>query len=241
MVAPPAFYQVQLSQAEVYVDLGLTLTKLGEEALVPLKDFSLEGPHRKDLRQSLRNAENQGWIFEIISPEEVPQILEKIHRVSLGWLQNRKEKSFSLGGFSFDYLKLFALAVVKNQAGDYLAFANIWPQSSRTELSIDLMRHVQPCPKGLMDFLFTNLLLEGKKQGYAYFNLGMAPLSGIENRPYAPRWNRLAAFIYRHGQRFYTLMGCAHISRSFGRSGGHCIWRPRVAGDFRVCFWTLRY
>lgn len=217
----PAFYQVQLSQAELYVDLGLTLTKLGEEALVPLGDFNLGGTHRKDLRQSLRNAEKLGWSFEIIEADDVPQIFAQLEAVSQAWLQNRKEKSFSLGGFSLAYLKLFPCAVVKNAAGDFLAFANIWTQSSKTEMSIDLMRHIQPCPKGLMDFLFTKLMFEGKAQGYTFFNLGMAPLSGIENRPHAPRWNRLASFIYRHGKRFYNFYGLRSYKQKFQPE-----WRP---------------
>ena len=31
----------------LYLDLGLTLLKLGEEARVPLADFTLEGRNRK--------------------------------------------------------------------------------------------------------------------------------------------------------------------------------------------------
>ncbi len=34
-----------------------------------------------------------------------------------------------------------------------------------------------------MDFLFVELLLWGKAEGYASFNLGMAPMSGFNDHP----------------------------------------------------------
>ena len=39
----PVFYQVDEECLPIYLDQGLTLLKLGEEARVPLEDFSLEG------------------------------------------------------------------------------------------------------------------------------------------------------------------------------------------------------
>ncbi|WP_235216697.1 phosphatidylglycerol lysyltransferase domain-containing protein [Archangium violaceum] len=45
-----------------YLDLGLTLLNLGEEAMVPLADFSLEGLARKSLRQSVHKLEREGYV-----------------------------------------------------------------------------------------------------------------------------------------------------------------------------------
>ena len=45
------FYEVGVEQLPLYLELGLTLLKLGEEALVPLDEFSLEGPARRGLRR----------------------------------------------------------------------------------------------------------------------------------------------------------------------------------------------
>ena len=44
----------------LYIDLGLTLLKLGEEAMVPLAGFSLEGPGRRALRRTQRQMERDG-------------------------------------------------------------------------------------------------------------------------------------------------------------------------------------
>lgn len=55
-----------------------------------------------------------------------------------------------------------------------------------------------------MDFLVTELLLWGQAEGFQWFNLGMAPLSGIQNRPLAPLSNKVIGFAYRHGDHFYS-------------------------------------
>lgn len=54
------FYQVSAERLPLYIDLGLTVMKLGEEARVPLEEFSLEGSARAQLRTQRRRAERDG-------------------------------------------------------------------------------------------------------------------------------------------------------------------------------------
>ena len=69
------------------------------------------------------------------------------------------------------------------------------------------MRHANTASRNLMDYLFIEIMLWGKQAGYRWFNLGMAPLSGMQDREFAPVWNRMAAFLYRHGEHFYNFNG----------------------------------
>ncbi len=48
------------------------------------------------------------------------------------------------------------------------------------------MRYRNDAPPGIMKFLFLELMLWGKERGFRWFNLGMAPLSGLEDRRLAP-------------------------------------------------------
>ena len=91
--------------------------------------------------------------------------------------------------------------------GKIVAFANIWLAPEGHELSVDLMRHRHEIPYGTMDFLFINLMFWGKGQGYLWFNLGMAPLSGLESHPLSSVWNRIGTLIVRHGEHFYNFEG----------------------------------
>ena len=69
------------------------------------------------------------------------------------------------------------------------------------------MRYVPEAPHGVMEFLFIKLMLWGKENSYQWFNLGMAPLSGIESQPRGPLWNQLASLTFRHGEHFYNFQG----------------------------------
>ncbi|MBN3538638.1 phosphatidylglycerol lysyltransferase domain-containing protein, partial [Sphingomonas pseudosanguinis] len=96
------------------------------------------------------------------------------------WLlaKGHGEKGFSLGRFDPVYLALTDCAVVRVE-GRIVAFANLWKAGERRELSVDLMRHLEDAPGGVMDYLFVELMLWGQAQGYARFALGLAPLSGV--------------------------------------------------------------
>ena len=95
------FYQASGDRLSLYVDLGLTAIKIGEEAHVPLSDFSLEGASRADLRQAHKRAERDGASFEVVPPERVPQLLPALRRISDSWLTGKSvaEKRFSVGAF----------------------------------------------------------------------------------------------------------------------------------------------
>ena len=65
------FYEISEKYIPLYLDLGLTLIKIGEEAKVPLDSFTLEGKAGKDFRYAVKNVEKKGYWFEIIPPEGV--------------------------------------------------------------------------------------------------------------------------------------------------------------------------
>jgi phosphatidylglycerol lysyltransferase len=217
------FYEVSASHLPLYIDLGLTLLKLGEAAHVPLAGFTLEGPSRRALRRTQRQMERDGITFEVLPLERVPMALPELRAVSDAWLREKRtrEKGFSLGAFREDYVARFPIAVAYRN-GAIVAFANIWIARPGTEVSIDLMRYTPDAPGGVMQYLFTELMLWAKGQGYERFELGMAPFSGLERRALAPLWSRAGAFMYRHGEHFYNFQGLREYKEKFDP-----VWEPR--------------
>lgn len=217
------FYEVDREHLPLYLDLGLTLLKLGEEGRVPLKTFSLEGGGRKGLRQAVHRVEREGGRFDVIPADGVPTLLPELKRISDQWLadKNTHEKRFSLGYFDADYLMRCPIAVVRVDER-IVAFANMWLGAGKAELSIDLMRYPADAPHGVMDYLFVNLMLWGRQQGYEWFNLGMAPLAGLESRPLAPLWNRIGGWVFRYGEHFYNFQGLRDYKEKFDP-----VWAPR--------------
>jgi len=180
------FYEIGHERLHLYLDLGLSLSKLGEEARVPLATFSLEGGGRKGLRYTKRKLEKEGCRFEVVPTESVTAHIDGLKNISDAWLKEKsiKEKGFSLGFFQSDYIRRCPVAlVIRNDRVE--AFANLWTGTQLEELSLDLMRFLPEAPDGVMEYLFISLMLWGKEQGYRWFNLGMAPFSGLENRALA--------------------------------------------------------
>jgi phosphatidylglycerol lysyltransferase len=102
-----------------------------------------------------------------------------------------------------------------------VAFANVLAGENKEELSVDLMRYVDDAPPGVMESLFTELMLWGHSQGYHWFDLGMAPLAGFERHRLAPLWNKLGALLFRHGENFYNFQGLRAFKEKFDP-----VWDP---------------
>ena len=217
------FYQIGNEDLERYLDLGLSLVKLGEEAIVDLDGFTLEGSTRASLRGARNRALREGLRFSVVPANDIETWLEELRHISDDWLQDKAgaEKGFSLGYFAPDYVRRFPCALVF-RGKQPIAFANLWLAPAGHELSVDLMRQTRDAPAGVMDFLLIETMLWGKAQGYRSFNLGMAPLSGMARHRLASRWQRLLDLIARRGQRFYNFEGLRRYKAKFGPH-----WRPR--------------
>jgi phosphatidylglycerol lysyltransferase len=219
----PVFYQIGAAHWQDYLDVGLTLVKIGEEATVPLTGFSLEGAARAELRQALKRGERSGLRFRIAAADELGALMPTLRAISDDWLTAKSsgEKSFSVGYFDPAYLRRFPMAIVETDLG-VVAFANLLRAPASGELSINLMRYSSDAPKGTMDFLFVSLMRWAHDQGYTRFNLGMAPLTGLSAGRLAGRWNRFANLVAKHGEHFYGFVGLRRFKQKFSPE-----WQPR--------------
>lgn len=224
------FYEINKNFINYYLDIGLKFFKIGEEAIVNLKNFTLEGSSQKKLRYVYSKNNKIGVTFEIVNFEENR---EKLKEISDEWLKNKKgsEKEFSLGKFDDKYLKNFKIAVLKFN-GEIVAFANLWETYTKKELSIDLMRYSSKAPNDSMEYLFICIMLWGKENGFESFSLGMAPLSGLDYKGTASLWNKFGAFIFKNGGNFYNFLGLKNFKNKFNPE-----WRPKyiaLSGNFNL-------
>jgi phosphatidylglycerol lysyltransferase len=219
----PIFYQVRPADLDLYLDVGMNLLKIGEEARVRLENFNLDGKSKKTLRGTVNKLSRDGLRMEIVPAEGVPALMPKLKHVSDAWMRDKKvrEKRFSLGLFDERYLARTPMAVVW-QGDELVAFANVFVTETKEEASVDLMRHLPEGPSGIMDFLFIELMVWAKAEGYRWFNLGMAPLSGLQNRRTAPLWSRFGAMVFGRGERFYNFRGLHRYKDKFDPE-----WEPR--------------
>lgn len=221
--ARPVFYQVRSENLPLYMDIGLIAIKLGEEARVNLKEFDLQSTAKrmKDLRYTLNRGQRDGLSLEIYEPGQAP--MDALKAISDAWLNGKhvREKGFSLGRFSSEYLYYFRIAVIRHE-GRPVAFTNLLETDSLQLASLDLMRVEPQAPKLTMEFLMLSLLLHYQSQGYAQFSLGMVPLAGMQPRRGAPLAQRLGALVFSRGGQFYNFQGLRQFKDKFQPT-----WEPR--------------
>ncbi|MFC4525383.1 bifunctional lysylphosphatidylglycerol flippase/synthetase MprF [Dyella halodurans] len=219
----PLFYQVRPEDLDLYLEVGMNLLKIGEEARVLLSSFSLDGKSKKVLRNTINKLTREGMRLEIVPAEAVVALLPRLKKISDAWMRDKgvREKGFSLGTFDPQYLQRTPMALVW-QGDELVAFSNLFLTDSKEEASLDLMRHLPEGTSGIMDFMFVELMTWARQEGYRWFNLGMAPLSGLQNRRSAPLWSRLGAMLFGRGERFYNFRGLHKYKDKFDP-----VWEPR--------------
>lgn len=223
--AKPVFYQVSRQHLTLYMDIGLIMLKMGEEARIALDDFTLEGKKRSDLRGGRNRMTKLNYTFAVLERDEVRAQMERLEEISSQWLskKNSHEKRFSLGFFDPGYIARTRVAVCRDPDGKIMAFANIWELDNKEEVCVDLMRYDPDSPGGVMDYLFAELMLWGRENGFRWFNLGLAPLAGLQRHTLAPLWHKIGVAVYDKGEDFYNFEGVYKYKAKFEPED----WNPR--------------
>ncbi len=219
----PVFYQVAEEHLHHYHDNGFSLLKLGEQAYVDVQHFTLAGKRGEPLRNPVNRANREGVTVAVLEHPLTESVWQELENVSRLWLHDKHtaEKGYSLGRFERNYLSAAPIAVARAQ-GRCVAFASLMPSGAAPDdvLSVDLMRQLPDAPTGVMDMLFVELIEYARAHGFAYFNLGMAPLRGVGETRYARTGERLLRLVYEHGNRFYNYKGLRSYKEKF-----HPEWR----------------
>ncbi len=220
----PAFYQVRPEYLDVYKSLDFDVLPIGDEAMVNLTCFTLEGSENKTLRNSYNKMVRNGYHYDVIQPPYSQRMLHELSYISNDWLtmHNAVEMRFSLGWFDEDYLNTCPILLVRDREGFIEAFANLVTGFQSNEIAVDLMRYRQHSESGLMDFLFVSLLTWAHEQGYITFNLGLSALSGVGEHSDDPIIERALNFIYQNVSRIYNFRGLHSFKEKF-----HPVWAQR--------------
>ncbi|HET7627810.1 MAG TPA: bifunctional lysylphosphatidylglycerol flippase/synthetase MprF [Bacillales bacterium] len=219
----PVFYQVTPEHLPIYHDTGFRFFKLGEEAFVDLRTFTIKGRKNADLRNARNRFEREGYLFEVVEPPFSETFFAELKRVSDAWLGGRQEKGFSLGAFDRFYVEQGPITLIRDALDRIVAFTTIMPHHGDPNvLSVDLMRHLPDAPNGTMDVLFIKLFEWARERGCETFNLGMAPLANVGGASNAMRGEKMARFVFQYGSHWYGFEGLRRFKEKFNPH-----WEPR--------------
>lgn len=219
-----AFFQTMPDYREAYLAAGMETLCVGQEAIVPLSTFTLQGRENKSLRGHVNRLRKAGYTTELCPAPHSEALMAELRTVSEQWLRQQQggEKRFALGWFDETYLQDGPVFVVRSPEGSIEAFANLIPEYGVNEATIDLMRRRQDAASGTMDLLLVGLFEWAKEQGFDTFNLGLSPLMGVGEGEDASPTERALHFVYENANRFYSYKGLYEYKSKFQPE-----WSPR--------------
>jgi phosphatidylglycerol lysyltransferase len=219
-----AFYQTLPDALEVYHQSGFDSVCIGQEAILDLTSFTLEGGAYKNIRTAVNRLTKLGYQTEILPTPLPDPIFEQLQQISDEWLTSMhgSEKRFSLGWFNRSYLESTQIMAVSTPEGLITAFANLIPTYHCNTVALDLMRRREDVLGGTMDFLLAKMIAWASEEGYKSFNLGLSALSGVGEHSQDPVFERGMHYIYEHLNQFYNFKGLHSFKEKF-----HPEWSPR--------------
>ena len=205
------YYRVPKESLPVYNELSRKSLFLGQEGVVDLSSFSLEGGDKKSIRNALNKIKEQGYTTHVNTPPLRDGLIQKLKAVSDEWLKltEREEIIFSQGMFVEREIKDQIVISVENSEEKIIAFLNIIPDYVKNEGTYDLLRKTADAPNGIMDYILLELFKYFKDNGIQYINLGFAPMSGLNDphnfteKSMKFAYEKIRSFSHYKGQRDY--------------------------------------
>lgn len=210
------FYRVSENSLPVYEKLKKKSLLVGQEAVVDLTTFTIEGKDKKSIRTSSHKQKELGYVSKVYQPPVKDGIIQRIHSVSNEWQKERnyEELVFSQGVFDVDELKKQPIIVIENQEEKILAFANIIPDYTQGDATYDLIRNAKGTPNGMIEFLMAEMFFYLKAEGYQSVNLGFVAMAGIEEGRNFPEksikfaYDKIRAFSHYKGLKEFKDKFC---------------------------------
>ncbi len=202
----PAVIGASETGATAYARHGLRVLELGDEAIVHVKDFTLQGREMRPVRQAVNRIERAGYRARIrrhcdISPEE----MERVIQLAAHWRDTETERGYSmaLGRLGDPSDGRCVLVEALDRFGEEVALLSFVPWGARG-LSLDLMRRDRTSDNGMVEFLVAALVADAPRLGverismnFAAFRAAFEEGARIGAGPVLRAWRRVLLFVSR--------------------------------------------
>ncbi len=208
----------------LYETLGLRTLYLGDEAVVELDRFSLEGRPIRKVRQSVTRLQKAGYAAQLreLQTLDDTELAEVEHVVELG-RQGAPERGFSMaldslqGEHRADTLVLIA----RDCEGAVRGVLHFVPCYGRCTVSLSFMRRDPATPNGLMEFMVAKAIDKLRERGIDELSLNFAAFARWLHSP-AKRTERVLGRLVALGNRFFQIESLYRFNAKFFPR-----WEPR--------------
>ncbi|MET8769915.1 phosphatidylglycerol lysyltransferase domain-containing protein [Streptomyces sp. NPDC004658] len=205
----PAVMGASEEAGTVYARHGLDALELGDEAVVEVADFTLEGRAMRTVRQAYNRVKRAGYRVRIRRHEDIPadEMARLVERAD-DWRDGATERGFSmalgrLGDPEDGRCVMLECTDAEGRPRALLSFVPWGPHG----LSLDLMRRDRDSDNGLMEFMVIELLRRADEIGITQVSLNFAMFRSVFERgarlgagPVLRLWRSLLSFFSRWWQ-----------------------------------------
>lgn len=211
----PIYYRVDAESIYYFNKLKRKKIFIGQEGVLDLPLFKLEGKDRKSLRNGLNSLSKKGYTTHLHKAPLQGNLVQTLEQVSNEWLETfeMEEFVFSQGMFDRNEIRKQDVITVTDAEGRVVAFLNIIPDYTPDECTYDLIRKTADAPGAAMDALIVKLIEYAKNEGYAFLNFGMVPMSGIEKPENTAE--QVVKFAYERIKRFKNYQGLRDFKEKY--------------------------
>jgi phosphatidylglycerol lysyltransferase len=223
----PVFYETSERYLDLYRSHGLRWFKIGEEAVLRLPTWSLNGGAVAKVRQFINKVRREAPDLEVVEYRRqgpVSDIDEQLEEISRAWLATKSggEMGFNLGVFSVEDLADKRTLVARHADGTVDAFVTWLPYRAGRAVVLDAMRHRPGAQPGVMDVLITESALQFKREGLEAASLATAPLANTDERGTASPYDRGVKLVFEHVSSIYGYRSLFQYKKKFAPA-----WEPR--------------
>ncbi|MER6992137.1 bifunctional lysylphosphatidylglycerol synthetase/lysine--tRNA ligase LysX [Saccharopolyspora hirsuta] len=205
----PAVMGVSEAGATAYSRAGMKVLQLGDEAILHVAEFSLEGREMRPVRQAVNRVRRAGLTARVRRHREVPeQEMAEAARLAEAWRDTETERGFSmaLGRLGDPHDGDCVLVEAVTDDGEPVALLSLVPWG-RNGLSLDLMRRDRDADNGVVEFMVNALVQAAPRLGverislnFAMFRAAFEEGARIGAGPVLRAWRGLLLFFSRWWQ-----------------------------------------
>jgi lysyl-tRNA synthetase, class II len=206
-----------------YEQLGLRSLYLGDEAIVDLDSFSLEGRPIRKVRQSVTRLRKAGYTAELHELRSVDQAtVQEIERVLERGRQGAPERGFSMAMDSISrHAEETLVLLARDSDGAIRGVLHFVPCYGRAAVSLSFMRRDPETPNGLTEFLVASAAELLRERDVRELSLNFATFAKWMHSP--TRWHeRALGKLVALGNPFFQIESLYRFNAKFFPR-----WEPR--------------
>ena len=216
-----AFFAVREADADLYRERGMHPVYLGDEAILRLDTFTLEGAKRKAVRAAVKHVE-KGHTFELIAENEASaELVGELNEISEEWRKGAPERGFTMElgedveGKNPDFVLAIARDRHTEKVEGFLRFVPVF--GDEPGYSLDLMRRRLDSTNGMTEFLIARAAQTLGARGFKRLSLNFAAwgrlLDSAEDAGLSGRLQRLMA---KGLNPFFQIQSLRDFNAKFG-------------------------